>query len=121
MARLFAKPFYNSKAWKQSRATYIALKFGICERCGSPNSKQVHHKILLTPDNINDPDVSLSFTNLELLCDICHQLEHNTKYSATAPGTKFDENGQLVRIAPRSRTENTNSPRPHPKIQRKYV
>lgn len=47
MTRLFAKSFYNSKAWKNARKAYIALKFGICERCGKPDAKQVHHKIWL--------------------------------------------------------------------------
>ena len=37
----------------------------------------VHHKIALTPDNINDPSVSLSWDNLELLCRDCHGKEHS--------------------------------------------
>lgn len=98
MAREFSKSFYNSKAWQRTRDAYISSKFGICERCGQPNSKQVHHKKWLTPDNINDPEITLSFDNLELLCDVCHQKEHHEKYSATVWGLRFDENGDLVKV-----------------------
>ena len=98
MAREFSKAFYNSKEWKRARQTYIDLKFGICERCGAPNSKQVHHKIYLTPENIGNPDITLNFDNFELLCDICHQKEHNEKYSPTLWGLKFNENGELIQV-----------------------
>ena len=36
----------------------------------------MHHKVHLTPDNINDPDVSLNADNLMLLCRDCHAMEH---------------------------------------------
>jgi 5-methylcytosine-specific restriction endonuclease McrA len=97
MAREFAKSFYNSKAWKRARTAYIAMKFGICERCGKPNAKQVHHKVWLNENNINNPEVSLNFDNFELVCDICHQHEHNERYSAVADGLMFDNKGQLVK------------------------
>lgn len=97
MAREFSKSFYNSSKWKHARDAYIKLRFGICERCGSPNAKQVHHKIWLTPYNIDNPDITLNFDNFELLCDTCHQREHNEKYSPTVYGLTFDENGDLVR------------------------
>lgn len=95
MAREFSKSFYNSTAWKHTRDAYIASKFGICERCGRPNCKQVHHKVWLTPYNINNPDITLNFDNLELLCDTCHQREHNEKYSAIVWGLEFDSNGDI--------------------------
>lgn len=97
MARVFSKSFYNSKAWQEVRQAYIETKFGICERCGSPNSKQVHHKIYLNETNINDPQVSLNPDNFELLCDICHQNEHFEKYSPTVSGLTFNEAGELVK------------------------
>lgn len=96
MAREFSKSFYNSKAWKKVREAYIQSKFGLCERCGKPNSKQVHHKVYLNEQNINNPDITLNFDNFELLCDICHQKEHNEKYSPTMWGMEFDENGELI-------------------------
>lgn len=96
MARDFAKSFYNSTKWKKCRNAYIESKFGICERCGKPNSKQVHHKIYLSPNNICNHEVSLNFDNLELLCDICHQKEHFEKYSSTKFGLRFDDEGNLI-------------------------
>lgn len=97
MARVFAKKFYNSKAWQDARQAYIESRFGICERCGAPDSKQVHHTIWLDESNINDPKISLNPDNFELLCEICHQNEHNEKYSPTVMGLVFDENGELIK------------------------
>ena len=81
MAKDYAKSFYNSKQWKQARKVYIEMKFGICERCGKPNAKQVHHKKYITKANINNPEITLDFDNFELLCDYCHQKEHKEKNS----------------------------------------
>ena len=94
MAREFAEAFYRSKAWKQCRRSFFIAKHGICERCGGPG-KIVHHKIYLTPQNINDPNVTLNFDNLELLCQECHNEEH-LGTGVTVHGLKFDENGDLV-------------------------
>lgn len=99
MAREFSKAFYNSKEWKRTREAYISSRFGICERCGKANSKQVHHKQYLTELNINNPDITLSYENLELLCDNCHQREHHEKHSATEWGLCFDDNGDLIKKA----------------------
>lgn len=96
MAKDFSKRFYNSKAWKVTRNAYITSKYGICERCGQSNSKQVHHKKYLSETNINNPEVTLNFDNLELLCDVCHQREHNEKYSPTIEGVEFNADGDLV-------------------------
>lgn len=72
--------FYKSGAWKRCRAEYIKKVGGLCERCLAKGlivpGYIVHHKIPLTPDNINDPSVSLSFDNLEYLCQDCHNKEH---------------------------------------------
>lgn len=38
---------------------------------------QVHHKKHLTPKNINDPEITLNWDNLELLCLDCHRKEHD--------------------------------------------
>ena len=99
MAQEWAKQFYNSKKWKEIRFAYISLRYGICERCGQPNAKQVHHKKYLTEENIDNPEITLSFDNLELLCDICHQKEHNEKYSAVEYGLEFNSKGELVKTA----------------------
>ncbi|SFR15292.1 HNH endonuclease [Desulfoscipio geothermicus] len=89
----FAKKFYKSKAWLKCREAYIASVFGLCERCPRPGHI-VHHKIKLTPENINNPDVTLNWDNLEYLCLNCHNREHGG--ASTAEGLRFDENGDLV-------------------------
>lgn len=68
---------------------------GMCERCGQPAS-QVHHKIYLTDSNLQDPEISLAWENLELLCDKCHAEEHHGGGYQTAEGLRFNEEGDLV-------------------------
>lgn len=91
----WAKSFYKSRAWRKCRDAFFIAKHGLCERCSGPG-KIVHHKIWLTPDNINDPDISLDWNNLELLCQTCHNREHHS-VSPVAEGLRFDEQGNLVR------------------------
>ena len=76
----FAHGFYVSHAWIKCRRAYAEHVGGLCERCFADGKivpgTQVHHRIRLTPDNINKPEISLNWKNLELLCDECHQEEH---------------------------------------------
>lgn len=84
MAREFAKSFYNSKAWKDCRRRYIELmpkeKRGLCERCYKEGKhvlgEELHHKIPLTPNNINERNITLDHNNLILLCYECHKKIH---------------------------------------------
>jgi len=88
--------FYKSKAWQKTRNTYIIYKNGKCERCESAGVI-VHHKFYITAQNINDPNITLNFDNLELLCRQCHNKEHfKDDYEY-----EFDELGNLV-VPPRS-------------------
>ena len=72
--------FYKSKAWQKCRAAYIAKAGGLCERCLARGyyvpGYIVHHKEYIDLDNITDPEVLLSFDNLEYLCQECHNQEH---------------------------------------------
>lgn len=97
MAREFAKAFYQSKAWQECRAAYIKSVFGLCERCGQPGD-EVHHKIRLTPQNIDDPNITLNWDNLELLCASCHSKEHMSKYGPTRDDVVFDDSGDLIKV-----------------------
>lgn len=99
MARDFSKKFYNSKQWKKCKDSYSETKFGICERCGMPG-EEVHHKVWLTPNNINDPYITLSWDNLELLCMSCHSKEHMSKYSPLRDGFNFNDKGELIYTPP---------------------
>lgn len=93
--RDFAKGFYHSPEWRRCRDAYFISQHGICERCGGPG-KIVHHIEYITPENINDPNVTLNWDNLELLCQDCHNREHH-EGKLVAKGLMFDENGNLVR------------------------
>lgn len=104
--KAWAEKFYKSTAWQKCRAAYVKEKFGICERCGKPG-KIVHHKIYLTPDNINCPEITMNFNNLELVCKACHNQEHIAicdRY--TREGLDFDKDGKLIRKP--GKTENLN-------------
>ena len=98
MAKDYAKGFYKGKAWQRCREGYIQSVMGLCERCGA-GGKIVHHKILLTPQNINDPEVTLNHSLLELLCQDCHTNEHLSS-PPTVKGLRFDANGELYEIKP---------------------
>ncbi len=97
MAKFWAKKFYQSEAWKATRESVFIDKAGICERCKGINGpgEIVHHKIWLTSKNINDVNITLNKNNLELLCRVCHALEHEGKES-TVQGLRFNERGELV-------------------------
>lgn len=71
--------FYHSKAWRDL-SYLLRLKSGKCQRCGRiVDIKQLHahHKVLLTPSNVNDISISLNPDNIEILCSSCHDEEHN--------------------------------------------
>lgn len=78
----FAKSFYKSKAWQNTREAYAASVGRLCERCLRSGiyraGEIVHHKKPLTSENINDPSVSLAWNNLELLCRDCHGKVHGS-------------------------------------------
>lgn len=97
----YAKAFYLSQAWIDARNAYKQSKAGLCERClanGLYNPCDiVHHEIYITPDNINNADITLNWDNLECLCIDCHNKEHMSK--KTERRYVIDENGKA---SPRS-------------------
>ena len=112
MARDFARKFYHSKQWKNTRAAYMRAVVDVngekcpanlCEKCFSRGFTQtaeiVHHKEHLTPENITDPKVTVSFDNLERLCRLCHAEEHPEIYEnmdTDKPRVKFDSEGNVL-------------------------
>ena len=101
MSREFARAFYHSAAWKRTREAYFRSRNGLCERCIKRGvvtpGEIVHHVRHLTPENIGDPSVALSFGNLELLCRPCHAGEHPEVYPERRPQrVAFDEDGNTV-------------------------
>jgi 5-methylcytosine-specific restriction endonuclease McrA len=80
----FASRFYRTERWNRCRKAYRNAKGGLCERCLARGlivpGVEVHHRIHLTPDNLDDPEITLSWDNLELLCKACHQQEHQRSH-----------------------------------------
>lgn len=79
MAKEFAKAFYKSREWRKCRESYIAKRIaadgGMCEICHERLGYYVHHKVLLTPENITDPTIALNHDMLEYACKYCHDRE----------------------------------------------
>lgn len=80
MSREFARKFYNSEAWKRCRESYKHKVSYLCENCLRKGIYKpgviVHHLIELDPINIEHPEITLNFDNLELLCRECHAAIH---------------------------------------------
>ena len=77
----YAEAFYKSQTWQECRDSYMRSVRMMCERCASNGlitpAEIVHHKTHVSVDNINDPNILLNPDNLELLCQRCHNKEHN--------------------------------------------
>lgn len=98
MARDFALSFYQSKQWTRCRDAFMKSKYNICERCQGI-AYIVHHKVHITPSNINDPNITLDWNNLQALCHDCHNAVHG-KGEAFIEGVSFDSNGDLIYVPP---------------------
>ena len=92
--REFAKAFYESPAWRRTRAYILKRDAGLCVHCGEPGVI-VHHKIELTPRNIDDPAIALGEDNLETVCRTCHALIHEGT-PPLADGLAFDADGNII-------------------------
>lgn len=86
-------PFYYSQKWRRVSAAYMSSKSYICERCGAP-AVICHHKQWLTDKTVHDPDIALSFDNLEALCQECHNAEHGSRHDVAV----FNDAGELVQV-----------------------
>ncbi len=97
----FARIFYKSKEWQVCRAAYIAWRVlvdgGLCECCGKEPGYIVHHEIMLTSENINDPEVALNPEYLSYECKACHDLhEGHGVGNGKKPLARFGPDGQPV-------------------------
>lgn len=92
----YAKQFYKSQAWKNCRAAYAEYRHGLCEICLARGIYKpgdiVHHKVYITPANIYDPRITLSWDNLQLVCRDCHAEQHGDRRPTR---WKVDEAGKL--------------------------
>lgn len=88
--------FYKSAAWRHCKNGYAKSKSYLCEECMKNGvyrtARIVHHKIFLDESNYNDPQVSLNWDNLMLLCQSHHESIHNGDPRRYC----FDENGDVL-------------------------
>lgn len=96
MAKEWAKKFYQSLAWMNTRDYMMSKYHYLCQRCKKRPAEIVHHIIWLNPININDPKITLSEDNLLPVCRECHAEIHEG-VSSTIDELCFDERGQLIR------------------------
>ena len=93
--KTFADAFYVSEKWKSCAKGYRDSVGGLCERCKARGlivpADEVHHKIKLTPENINRPEIALNWANLTALCKQCHLSEHRK-----LKRWKVDEDGNVT-------------------------
>ena len=92
----YASSLYSSKAWQKTRDAYKKSVGGLCEICWAKGIAKpgeiVHHKTPITPENINDPNITLSFENLQLVCRDCHAQIHDRKKRRY----KLDDMGRVI-------------------------
>jgi hypothetical protein len=113
MAKEYAKSFYKSDKWLQCKKSFIAerraIDGGLCQRCRKRYGYIVHHRQHITPENITDPMVTLSHTNLEYLCQECHNKEHfgdaGLRYMIGEDGQPISPSMVDNRLPPRDRLQ----------------
>lgn len=104
MAKEFARKFYNSTRWRKCAKAFAQSKLFICEMCHNQTSEKidddqryiVHHKVPLTPKNIDDPYIAYGWDNLMLLCLECHNKIHSRDNNTRI--MYFDEDGNLIAV-----------------------
>jgi len=67
----YRKLLYETAEYQAFLFEVRARACGLCERCGK-TGREVHHRIRV----YDDPSLSLSVDNGELLCKRCHNLHH---------------------------------------------
>lgn len=92
----FAERLYKSKQWQRTREAYLKQAGGLCEVCLKKGlirpGEIVHHIVHLTPENIENPEVTLAFANLQLLCREHHAEAHDRRERRYT----IDECGRVV-------------------------
>ena len=94
----FAEHFYKSKQWQKTRDAYFKSQQGLCEICREQGritpGEIVHHTIHLTEETINDPNISLSWSNLQVVCREHHAMLHKINKKRYY----FDEMGHVISL-----------------------
>ena len=99
--RDFAARFYKGRQWQACRESFVSSRIaadgGLCEICGERLGYIVHHRTELSPENINDPNITLSHSNLQYVCLECHNRLHG-HFTAAGRRCVFDANGDVVGV-----------------------
>lgn len=100
MAKDFSKQFYDSKKWQACRKNYISTRMlidgGVCEICHKTPGRILHHKIKLSEENINNPDITLNPAHLMYLCHECHDDLHFREDHNMKPAPRFTADGRII-------------------------
>lgn len=101
MAKEFSRKFYDSPQWRRTRKAFIkyrqSIDGGLCQMCREKSGYIVDHVTELTPYNINNPDIALSFDNFQYLCHKCHTKK---TFRRQEERYTFDENGMIIPKSP---------------------
>lgn len=96
MAREFARKFYDSAVWRNTRKYILKRDNYRCKDCGAI-ACEVHHIIELNENNIRDPLITISPNNLVSLCYQCHKARHERKAEQIVKTDYFfDEDGNIL-------------------------
>ena len=80
----YASRFYKSQRWRDTREGYLSSVNHLCEKCLEMGRYTpaviVHHKVYISERNINDPNITLNWNNLEAVCRGCHAVIHENTY-----------------------------------------
>ena len=75
--------FYTTTAWRKCRASVLRDAGGLCQACLGKGlivpAVHVHHRIPITPENLDNPRITLDSSNLMALCEECHAEQHRKK------------------------------------------
>ena len=97
----YAESFYKSTTWQKTRELCIHRAGGLCERCLKEGlitpAVVVHHIKPITPENINDPNITLNQDNLMALCVDCHAKIHHPNQRRY----KIDKDGRVCGLRSR--------------------
>lgn len=100
MAKEYAKAFYGSMKWKNARRAYIrfreSIDGGACEHCKRRRGYIVDHIDPITPENINDVNITLNEDNFQYLCHACHNIKTFRITDGVPEGFEFDGEGNLI-------------------------
>ena len=100
MAEPWADAFYHSSIWKKQRRYILQRDHFTCTVPGCHRTAtEVHHKIELTKENINDLNICLNEKNLTSLCHDCHTritAEMKAGTHGILPDIGFDSDGYPI-------------------------